>query len=481
MEEIKNKNVLFVVGAIFLLILIIGASLAYFQIVANNNATNTTISGEGQLVGQATLSTNVTELKLNMTAEIMHKDNVGKVYYATPTGEGIESSEVTDGNGRYTLATANVTESDVAYDCTYAYDISATTSKEITDGSDESFIVLINDGNFKKTYTLKQLLTGVTHTGKITNLQYGTDKKVTIEAYIVNTYINQNDLSGNEFTITITPKSGEEGFSCDLYTPPRYFYVVNDQTDLTNKKLYNLSFFPLVKVSDEVLLKEDLYGATFSYSIATPDEKLAESFVIGEDVVINERNYYNYIHTPGKEADGFALAYFVFEKIPSDYYSYESDFNGLEPGVYIICIGGEFSNLLGPDVTFSFSLASPHLEPKYSLSSDTDISNMTKIPHPQSSDAQLVKVSSDTLSLEEIKSSVAYNAFTNGDYGMVVATDDIIEKTDDYLILYGYNGNAIGVVIAYNPFEKDGLSISEPGIYLPYYPSQIEEIGLIVP
>ena len=45
-ETNKNK-ILFVVRGILLAILVIGASFTYFQIVANNNATNTTISGEG--------------------------------------------------------------------------------------------------------------------------------------------------------------------------------------------------------------------------------------------------------------------------------------------------------------------------------------------------------------------------------------------------------------------------------------------------
>ena len=220
MEEIKNKKVLFVIGAIFLLILVMGGTFAYFQIIANNNATSTTISGEGELVGQVTLNTNITQLRLNLTESIMNKDNIGKVYYASETGEGIESSEVTDGNGRYTLATANVTESDVAFDCNYAYVLSATTTNPVEDASDEDLKVVITEANGSKTtYTLKQLLSGVTHTGKMKKVTYGVDQTLGIEAYIENTSEAQNGLSGNEYTITITPKAGTEGFSCDIAKP----------------------------------------------------------------------------------------------------------------------------------------------------------------------------------------------------------------------------------------------------------------------
>ena len=175
MKETNKNKVLFVVGGVLLAILVIGASFAYFQIVANNNATTTTISGEGELVGQGTLSTNISTLKLDVTAKMMHQDNIGKKYYASPTGDAIETSEVRDGNGRYTLATATITESEVALDCSYTYDISATTTNTITDSRDEDLKVIITETTgTSTTYTLKQLLSGVTHTGKIKRLTYGT-------------------------------------------------------------------------------------------------------------------------------------------------------------------------------------------------------------------------------------------------------------------------------------------------------------------
>ena len=89
-----------------------------------------------------------------------------------------------------------ITESEVALDCSYTYDISATTTNTITDSSDEDLKVIITETDGTRiTYTLKQLLSGVTHTGKIKRLTYGRDQTIQIEAYIENTSDTQNNLS----------------------------------------------------------------------------------------------------------------------------------------------------------------------------------------------------------------------------------------------------------------------------------------------
>ena len=82
-ENKKKQITLAILGGLFLLILVIGAAYSYFQVVANNNTSTTTITGNSQLVGQATLTTNISALKLNITAEMMNGSNVNTTYYAT--------------------------------------------------------------------------------------------------------------------------------------------------------------------------------------------------------------------------------------------------------------------------------------------------------------------------------------------------------------------------------------------------------------
>ena len=217
-ENKKKEITLAILGGLFLLILVIGAAYSYFQVVANNNTSTTTITGNSQLVGQATLTTNISALKLNITAEMMHSSNVNTTYYATESGTPVTTP--TEGSGIYTLATASLTESEVTVDCSYSYDISATVSKTISDGSDANYKVVITESDGTETaYTLAQILSGVTHTRLIKELTYGTDQTIKIKAYVTNTESIQNDLSGNTIAITITPKSGNLGFSCDTTQP----------------------------------------------------------------------------------------------------------------------------------------------------------------------------------------------------------------------------------------------------------------------
>ena len=473
----EKKKILFIIGAIFLLMLVIGGTFAYFQIVANNNATTSSISGEGELVGQATLSTNITELKLNMTSEIMHKDNVGKVYYATASGEAVESSEVTDGNGRYTLATATITESDVPLDCTYSYDISATTSKEITDGSDEDFNVVITGATGrKKIYTLKQLINGISLEGSIKNLEYGTDQILKVEAFIENTSGPQNNLSGNEYTITITPKNGEEGFSCDVATnDPLYsgYYRLDNTTDIMNSPLLGNYFFDaLVKVSDDTeIYKEDLLGG----SIVGKNSDDSGGMLIEEDLLGYEDDYITLVGGLTK-GDELIIAAVVHNTPPSDY-QVASIFANAEPGVYLA-----YDDAFIGSLTLLLIKGNMKLTEDYSLSSDTDITNMTKIQHPDAladSGVYLVKVSSDTLSLEQVRNTIVNLESADGSTIRALIPSGLIDSNEDYITI-SYNGG-IGILIAYNSFETEEMSITEPGIYITYCPPQYNKISLTLP
>lgn len=463
-KETKKNKILFVVGGILLAILVIGASFSYFQIVTTNNATNTTISGEGELVGQGTLSTNISQLKLNLTAEMMSKDNIGKKYYATETGEGVENPTL--GNGKYNLATASLTESDVALDCTYSYDLSATTTKTIADSSDENLKVFIKDSNSKSTYTLKQLLSGVTHTGKIKNLTQGTDKTIEVEAYVENTSNTQNNLSGNVYTITITPKSGNSGFSCDVAQSSEYIYSLSYKTDISNMFSFE-DFGYFVKVSDDTPLKEDLLGSTLTSSILGEFNVLH----IDENLFLEENDYYSVIGEDFGIDGTFPYIFIVYDKIPTDYDNY-FEYSKLETGIYI-WYNENFETI--------FTLASPnyHTKLSYALSSTTNITDMTKVKHsqfPSTEDVYLVKVSDDRLSLEEVKNYVGSVEIADGTFMTLPITSDLVTTTENYLMIT--LGGMIGIVMVYNPTEVQGMSFTEPGMYILYNPAQFNGIYL---
>lgn len=210
----KKSLIMCVIAILFLLILIFGAAYSYFQIVVKNNTISTNLEGSTNVMPKSTLITNVSILKLNISATMMHENNSGTIYYATEDGTPVTNATI--GSGKYILATASLNASGLSYDCIYTYSISATSAKSIADGSDANVKVRItgSDG-YTETYTLAQLLSGnQTYTGKIKELVYGENQNIYIEAYLENTNKVQNDLSGNSFTFQVSLVN--DSFSCGL-------------------------------------------------------------------------------------------------------------------------------------------------------------------------------------------------------------------------------------------------------------------------
>ncbi len=210
----KQKRSL-IIGVVFLILLVAGATYAYFQIDVNTSLTDSTISAETNKYGTATIKTDTTKLYLKLTNDLMGIDYLNQTYYANSDSSGTPLT--TDPN--YTLATASLADGDLAVDCTYNFKVTATVTKAITDGSDESVKITIGS----TTKTLKELTTagtsGVIVNGKISNLKVGTNKSINISSSVINTTSSQLGLGGNVYTITVEPyTSGNiKSFSCGLH------------------------------------------------------------------------------------------------------------------------------------------------------------------------------------------------------------------------------------------------------------------------
>ena len=218
MEENKKKTMILTIIAVScLLIVVFGATYAYFQVLATNNVTGTNTQGSADTMPKGTLVTNITALKINLDADLMSKENAGVTYYATESGVPVTSA--TEGSGKYVLATASLNKEGLTYDCGYSYIVTATSKKAITDGSDADVkVTIIGSDGTSKTYTLAQLLSGEEiYIGKIKGLTYGENQKIYVEAYVENANKAQDDLAGNEFTFTLALV--ENSFKCDLPTP----------------------------------------------------------------------------------------------------------------------------------------------------------------------------------------------------------------------------------------------------------------------
>ena len=82
MESNENKKktmILAIVAVSCLLIAVIGATYAYFQVLATNNVTGTNTQGQTDTMPKGTLVTNITALKINLDADLMSKEKVKRL------------------------------------------------------------------------------------------------------------------------------------------------------------------------------------------------------------------------------------------------------------------------------------------------------------------------------------------------------------------------------------------------------------------
>ena len=75
MEENKKKTMILTIIAVScLLIVVFGATYAYFQVLATNNVTGTNTQGSADAMPKGTLVTNIAALKINLDADLMSKE-----------------------------------------------------------------------------------------------------------------------------------------------------------------------------------------------------------------------------------------------------------------------------------------------------------------------------------------------------------------------------------------------------------------------
>ena len=209
----KQKS-LFLVGLFTLLIFIVGSTYAYFSIGINNTTTDSTVSGTTNKYGTASLTTNTSKLYLKFTNDEMSEDYKGTTYYANSDTAGTPLTT----NPNYTLATASLQDGDLPLDCEYNFKVTATVTKAITDGSDSDVKITIGE----TTKTLKELVSagtdGVIVSGKLKSLTTGTNQTIGLSSTVTNTTSNQNGLSGNSYTVSISPyaSGNTKSFSCKL-------------------------------------------------------------------------------------------------------------------------------------------------------------------------------------------------------------------------------------------------------------------------
>ncbi len=263
-EEVKNnenkkkQKVMLLIGLVTLLIAVLGATYAYFQINTNNESSNTNITGSTPPKSLVTLKGVTSNLHLNISASDMSLANANKEYYATDVEA--KSYEDNETDGTKTIASVELTggEATTKYSCTAKLTVSKVTEEENAD----TMIEVLQPGDmilqFKGNIISEKLdLSELKTTG---SKEYNLKFKVTgntpeeIQAYIklVNKEEQQNYLAGKKLNIDINTSD----LKCEIFIPdPKIAQLRADDT--------------------QGYLSEELQGGMYRYQAAPADENEA--------------------------------------------------------------------------------------------------------------------------------------------------------------------------------------------------------------
>ena len=197
----KNKNILiFLIVIIMFIVMIVGASYAYFNSIISITSSTTNVNTEFENVGIATLN-EVNNLKLNLAAPDMMEMMDDVTYYATLSGmpTQIPTSEI--------IATANVAGNGTMY-CDYEINVSLTGTnnlytafKNMDEKSNNQLVLNVNGTDYDFINTDFPL----TIRGRIEDLKEGINQHIKASFEITNKKeIDQSDLKAKDLTITFS-------------------------------------------------------------------------------------------------------------------------------------------------------------------------------------------------------------------------------------------------------------------------------------
>ncbi len=221
-EKIKKKTIILaVIGIIFMLLLIISSTFAFFMVNIGNNTSKTVITGKTEEPATVSLLQNTESLRLVLDREKMNLSNVGN-YYADDEEDYVSNKSL----GYHELSTLTLTNSNEdnnIYKCSMNVNVTFDTSQNslgsVIEENDIFVHFMIGNQNYeydlskyKSTGTLSQdieielignsdkILYGyVELQNKETSQMYMIGKKLNLS---INTTLNKCELTGKEGVFT---------------------------------------------------------------------------------------------------------------------------------------------------------------------------------------------------------------------------------------------------------------------------------------
>jgi len=206
MENNKKILVPTIIAVVTLILLVFGATYAYFTVGSTNNfgtkELNATVEGMAEDI---ILQQVENELSLDVTRAMMSEDNAGTAYYASGSSTPASIAKIsTTGEGTFT--------------CTYKVSVTKSATNDLytafqgmSTKSANQLYLSINDSKYDFNTTS---LFPITYNGTIRGVSKDTPQYITANLALLNKNVNQNVLKGKDVTLTFSISN----FNCELET-----------------------------------------------------------------------------------------------------------------------------------------------------------------------------------------------------------------------------------------------------------------------
>ncbi len=217
MNESKNKRKALkylLIVVIFLFLLVIGATYAYFTVSGGNSFGTKTIGASAESAGTVILNGSQANLILHVTAPDMMNKGSDVTYWGTSDGTPSTTQNIV------TLGSTQVTGTKT-YNCSYTLNATAsgtnnmyTAFQGMTGKSANQLVLKIGDNTYD--FNTANLFP-ITVNGTLEGVTASESQSITAEFYLVNkTSLNQNALASTDININISATN----FSCTAIIPP---------------------------------------------------------------------------------------------------------------------------------------------------------------------------------------------------------------------------------------------------------------------
>ncbi len=230
-NENKKQVRLAIIGVVAFLLLILGATFAFFLIDTDNSTSKSNIKGDISKAGLATLIPGTGNLHINLKVSDMALANQGTEYY----GDELESNPyvLNEEEGTHTISQVQITDGDET--TKYSCNAKVVVTMEIAEDNNMGSVLESGDMILQFKGNLINEKLDLSEISEVGTKEYNISFKLTgnatenIQAYLklINKSTNQNHLAGKNLNLNINTTE----LSCDIATPVSKITYLREKSD----------------------------------------------------------------------------------------------------------------------------------------------------------------------------------------------------------------------------------------------------------